>query len=193
MVVEKKKDVSSGCIKITKGPWIVHRTTKDGGVATRYRFPSERERQNNKLRERKRRAVAKKIFAGIREHGNYKLPMQADNNDLLKALCEEAGWHVDDDGTITRKQNSMPEMPNLISNESSQVSIEDQLGTGDEDYCNCNNQMGTEYGVLHQKSLMKRIKQGMKILTSHSHFHFQVHQPILSEEERISISETKLN
>ena len=35
MVVEKKKDVSSGCIKITKGPWIVHRTTKDGGVASR--------------------------------------------------------------------------------------------------------------------------------------------------------------
>ncbi|KAK0584527.1 hypothetical protein LWI29_014598 [Acer saccharum] len=155
MVVEKKKDVSSGCIKITKGPWIVHRTTKDGGVASRYRFPSERERLNNKLRERKRRAVAKKIFAGLRDHGNYKLPVQADNNDLLKALCEEAGWHVDDDGTINRKQNSMPEMPNLISNESSQVSIEDQSGSGDEDYCNCNNHMGAEeYGGVYASKIV---------------------------------------
>ncbi|KAI9153388.1 hypothetical protein LWI28_010640 [Acer negundo] len=155
MVVEKKKDVSSGCIKITKGPWIVHRTTKDGGVASRYRIPSERERQNNKLRERKRRAVAKKIFAGLRDHGNYKLPIQADNNDLLKALCEEAGWHVDDDGTINRKQNSMPEMPSLISNETYQVSIEDQSGSGDEDYCNCNNHMDAEeYGGVYASKIV---------------------------------------
>ncbi|GAV76883.1 DUF822 domain-containing protein [Cephalotus follicularis] len=102
MVIEKKKALR-GCIKTSKGPWIVHRPTKDGGVVTKYRFPSDRERDNNKQRECKRRAVTRKIFAGLREHGNYKLPKHADNNDLLKALCEEAGWRVGEDGTVCRK------------------------------------------------------------------------------------------
>ena len=47
--------------------------------------------------------MAQKIFAGLKEHGNYNLPKHADSNDLLKALCEEAGWHVDEDGTIYKK------------------------------------------------------------------------------------------
>ncbi|KAL5740309.1 hypothetical protein ACOSQ2_029489 [Xanthoceras sorbifolium] len=131
VVDEKKNNVPRGCIKITKGPWIVHRTTKRGGVATKYRFPSEREHQNNRQRERKWRAVTKKIFARLQEHGNYKLPKQADNNDLLKALCKEAGWHVEEDGTIYRKQKFMSEISSLLSMEFSQVSIEDQ--SGDED------------------------------------------------------------
>lgn len=102
MVVEKKMGVLGGCTKITRGPWIVHKTTKNG-VVTKYRFPSEQERENNKQRERKRRAVTNNIFAGLREHGNYMLPKYADNNDLLKALCEEAGWHVEEDGSIYKK------------------------------------------------------------------------------------------
>lgn len=105
MADEKKKAVK-GCIKTSKGPWIVHRTTKNGGIVTKYRFPTDRERQNNKQRERKRRAVAKNIFAGLRQHGNYNLPKHADSNDLLKALCEEAGWHVEEDGTIYRRVKS---------------------------------------------------------------------------------------
>ena len=50
----------------------------DGGVAERsqmclQRLPTVKERENNKRRERKRRAIAAKIFSGLRAHGNYKL------------------------------------------------------------------------------------------------------------------------
>ncbi|KAF7825493.1 protein BZR1-like protein 2-like [Senna tora] len=92
-----------GCIKTSKGPWIVRRITKDGVISQHYRFPSERERQNNKAREQKRRSIARRIFAGLKAHGNYILPKHADTNDLLKALCEEAGWIVEEDGTIYKK------------------------------------------------------------------------------------------
>lgn len=92
-----------GCIKTSKGPWIVRRITKRGGVTHHYRFPSERERQDNKEREKKRRGITRKIFAGLRAHGNYKLPKHPNTNDLLKALCDEAGWHVEEDGTIYKK------------------------------------------------------------------------------------------
>ncbi|KAK6943429.1 BES1/BZR1 plant transcription factor, N-terminal [Dillenia turbinata] len=104
-MAEEKKSILRGCIKTTQGPWLVHRTSRDGGIVTKYRFPSEREPLNNKQRERNRRAVTHKIFAGLRAHGNYQLPKYADNNDLLKALCEEAGWQVAEDGTISRNQN----------------------------------------------------------------------------------------
>lgn len=99
----KKNELLHGCIKGTQGPWIVHRPTKDGHLVTSYRFPSVSERQKNMARERKRRAMARKIFAGLREHGKYQLPKHADSNDLLKALCMEAGWLVGDDGTVYGK------------------------------------------------------------------------------------------
>ncbi|CAH9137931.1 unnamed protein product [Cuscuta epithymum] len=67
------------------------------------RLPSWKERENNKRRERRRRAIAAKIFAGLRMYGNYKLPKHCDNNEVLKALCKEAGWIVEDDGTTYRK------------------------------------------------------------------------------------------
>lgn len=47
--------------------------------------------------------MAARIFAGLRAHGNYRLPKHADHNEVLKALCAEAGWHVDEDGTIYRQ------------------------------------------------------------------------------------------
>ncbi|KAM3344333.1 hypothetical protein P3S68_026425 [Capsicum galapagoense] len=136
MVEDNKINGVRGCIKTSRGPWLVHRTTKDGSVVTRFRYPSDRERQKNKQREQNRRAVAHKIFAGLRAHGNYKLPKHADTNDLLMALCEEAGWHVEDDGTIYRK-NPMKDMPRLI--DSTQVSLEDQNNDGD--YCKCEDQI----------------------------------------------------
>ncbi len=37
-------------------------------------MPTWRERENNKRRERRRRAIAAKIFSGLRAYGNYKLP-----------------------------------------------------------------------------------------------------------------------
>ncbi|KAJ4912636.1 BES1/BZR1-like protein 3 [Raphanus sativus] len=67
------------------------------------RTPTWKERENNKRRERRRRAIAAKIFAGLRIHGNFKLPKHCDNNEVLKALCNEAGWTVEEDGTTYRK------------------------------------------------------------------------------------------
>ncbi|PSS05937.1 BES1/BZR1 protein [Actinidia chinensis var. chinensis] len=67
------------------------------------RLPSWKERENNKRRERRRRAIAAKIFGGLRMYGNYKLPKHCDNNEVLKALCDEAGWTVEPDGTTYRK------------------------------------------------------------------------------------------
>uniref|UniRef100_A0A2P2QMB4 Protein BZR1 homolog n=1 Tax=Rhizophora mucronata TaxID=61149 RepID=A0A2P2QMB4_RHIMU len=67
------------------------------------REPSWRERENNRRRERRRRATAAKIFAGLRAQGNYNLPKHCDNNEVLKALCAEAGWIVEPDGTTYRK------------------------------------------------------------------------------------------
>ncbi|KAL3826160.1 hypothetical protein ACJIZ3_022189 [Penstemon smallii] len=113
------KNSIRGCIKTSKGPWLVHRTTKNGSVVTKYRFPTDRERHNNKERERRRRSVANKIFAGLRAHGNFNLPKHADSNDLLKALCEEAGWHVEEDGTLHRKErvSKMPSLTDIVDSQ----------------------------------------------------------------------------
>ncbi|KAH9618037.1 hypothetical protein KSS87_014834 [Heliosperma pusillum] len=67
------------------------------------RKPSWRERENNRRRERRRRAIAAKIFSGLRAQGNFNLPKHCDNNEVLKALCAEAGWIVEPDGTTYRK------------------------------------------------------------------------------------------
>ncbi|CAH1443601.1 unnamed protein product [Lactuca virosa] len=67
------------------------------------RMPTWKERENNKRRERRRRAISAKIFAGLRMYGNYKLPKHCDNNEVLKALADEAGWTVESDGTTYRK------------------------------------------------------------------------------------------
>ncbi|XP_010521471.1 PREDICTED: BES1/BZR1 homolog protein 1-like [Tarenaya hassleriana] len=74
-------------------------TAAGGGART----PTWKERENNKRRERRRRAVAAKIFAGLRAQGNFRLPKHCDNNEVLKALCADAGWIVEDDGTTYRK------------------------------------------------------------------------------------------
>ncbi|KAL0289554.1 UNVERIFIED_CONTAM: BES1/BZR1protein 4 [Sesamum calycinum] len=74
------------------------------------RMPSWKERENNKRRERRRRAIAAKIFAGLRLYGNYKLPKHCDNNEVLKALCDEAGWTVEADGTTYRKCSCNPSL-----------------------------------------------------------------------------------
>ncbi|KAJ0971463.1 hypothetical protein J5N97_019422 [Dioscorea zingiberensis] len=66
-------------------------------------MPTWKERENNKRRERRRRAIAAKIYAGLRMYGNYKLPKHCDNNEVLKAVCAEAGWTVEEDGTTYRK------------------------------------------------------------------------------------------
>lgn len=107
VMTDRSNAALRGCIKTSKGPWAVRRTTRNGGTVTKYRYPSDRERLNNKQRERNRRAVAHNIFAGLRAHGNYQLPKNADTNDLLRALCKEAGWNVGEDGTVYRKVFSL--------------------------------------------------------------------------------------
>ncbi|XP_004309626.1 PREDICTED: BES1/BZR1 homolog protein 4-like isoform 2 [Fragaria vesca subsp. vesca] len=72
-------------------------------MTTGTRMPTWKERENNKKRERRRRAIAAKIYSGLRMYGNYKLPKHCDNNEVLKALCNEAGWTVEEDGTTYRK------------------------------------------------------------------------------------------
>ncbi|CAL5205335.1 unnamed protein product [Lathyrus oleraceus] len=72
-------------------------------AANSRRKPSWRERENNRRRERRRRAIAAKIYAGLRSQGNYNLPKHCDNNEVLKALCVEAGWTVEEDGTTYRR------------------------------------------------------------------------------------------
>lgn len=87
----------------TIGFWF--RMASDGATsgATSRRKPSWRERENNRRRERRRRAIAAKIYSGLRSQGNYNLPKHCDNNEVLKALCAEAGWFVEEDGTTYRK------------------------------------------------------------------------------------------
>ncbi|CDP06431.1 unnamed protein product [Coffea canephora] len=141
-----------GCIKSSKGPWVVRRTTRNGGTVTKYRYPSDRERLNNKQRERNRRGVAHKIFAGLRAHGNYQLPKNADSNDLLKALCEEAGWHVEDDGTVYRK-TSMVEEPSLIKMDSYAVGMPHKLEAAG--YCTCKEAIASSFaGECRQRNLV---------------------------------------
>ncbi|CAN6271432.1 unnamed protein product [Urochloa humidicola] len=67
------------------------------------RTPSAEERENNRQRERRRRSVAANIYFGLRAYGNYTLPRNCDNNEVLKALCREAGWVVEPDGTTYRR------------------------------------------------------------------------------------------
>ncbi|XP_019156230.1 PREDICTED: protein BRASSINAZOLE-RESISTANT 1-like isoform X2 [Ipomoea nil] len=77
-------------------------TGAGGGSGSGRRKPSWRERENNRRRERRRRAMAAKIYTGLRAQGNYNLPKHCDNNEVLKALCAEAGWIVEPDGTTYR-------------------------------------------------------------------------------------------
>ncbi|KAL8130862.1 protein BRASSINAZOLE-RESISTANT 1-like [Apium graveolens] len=79
-----------------------------GGGGGGRRKPSWRERENNRRRERRRRAIAAKIYAGLRAQGNFNLPKHCDNNEVLKALCAQAGWIVEPDGTTYPKGSRPP-------------------------------------------------------------------------------------
>ncbi|CAI5496266.1 unnamed protein product [Closterium sp. Naga37s-1] len=74
---------------------------REGGLGDASRL-TESEKEKTKLRERQRRAITTKIFAGLRKYGGYNLPPRADINDVLRALAAEAGWVVESDGTTYR-------------------------------------------------------------------------------------------
>ncbi|MQM19744.1 hypothetical protein Taro_052755 [Colocasia esculenta] len=103
-----------GCIKTSRGPWVVRRMGRDGRERTSLRRPSDQERRKNQQRERRRRMVAGRIFECLRAQAGFSLPKHSDQNDVLKALCEQAGWHVEEDGTIYRKRclANVPPTPN---------------------------------------------------------------------------------
>ena len=94
------------------GWWGCRKMTSDGATSATVtrRKPSWRERENNRRRERRRRAIAAKIFTGLRAQGNFNLPKHCDNNEVLKALCVEAGWTVEEDGTTYRKVLNSPSL-----------------------------------------------------------------------------------
>ncbi|KAL7090342.1 hypothetical protein ACP275_12G034800 [Erythranthe tilingii] len=78
------------------------------GDSSTGRLSTWKERETNKRRERKRRAIAAKIYAGLRAQANFKLPKHCDNNEVLKALCAQSGWVVEEDGTTYRKGHKPP-------------------------------------------------------------------------------------
>ncbi|GJP73825.1 hypothetical protein CLOP_g4505 [Closterium sp. NIES-67] len=88
-----------------------NRPTQSNRGMTAQRLPTWKERENNKRRERRRRAIAAKIFTGLRTYGNFDLPKHCDNNEVLKAVCKEAGWIVEEDGTTYRKGQPRPQQP----------------------------------------------------------------------------------
>ncbi|KAI3959216.1 hypothetical protein MKW92_007314 [Papaver armeniacum] len=92
------------------------------GGSSSGRLPTWKERENNKRRERRRRAIAAKIYAGLRAMGNYKLPKHCDNNEVLKALCSEAGWIVEEDGTTYRKGCKPPPQNDNMAGTSTNIS-----------------------------------------------------------------------
>ncbi|KAF8111449.1 hypothetical protein N665_0076s0418 [Sinapis alba] len=92
-------------------------STSAAAAAAARRKPSWRERENNRRRERRRRAIAAKIYTGLRGQGDYNLPKHCDNNEVLKALCSEAGWIVEEDGTTYRKGCCRP-LPGSSQNQS---------------------------------------------------------------------------
>lgn len=79
------------------------RTGSRGRCASASRRGRPERENNNQRRERRRRVVASRIFAGLRRYGNYALPRHYDNNVVLMALCEDAGWTVEADGTTYRR------------------------------------------------------------------------------------------
>lgn len=88
----------------------------DGAISTRMsqRKASWRDRENNKRRERRRRAIAAKIYSGLQAQGNFNLPKHRDNNETLKALYTKAGWcvkeawlRVDGGGTVEKEKKGM--------------------------------------------------------------------------------------
>ena len=117
-----------GCIRSTRGPWTVRRQGRGGAVTTSLRHPTPRERENNRQRERRRRQVATRIYAGLRANAGYALPKHADQNDVLRALCAEAGYLVDDDGNVTRCHEVSIDRPLDLENIRKYTLLVRQLG-----------------------------------------------------------------
>ncbi|CAN4075834.1 unnamed protein product [Withania somnifera] len=83
-----------------------------GGATNKSRKEREKEKERTKLRERHRRAITSRMLAGLRQYGNFPLPVRADMNDVLAALARQAGWTVEPDGTTFRQSPNPNPNPN---------------------------------------------------------------------------------
>ncbi|KAM1292531.1 hypothetical protein ACFX2I_019476 [Malus domestica] len=61
---------------------------------------SESEKENNKMRERQRRAITTKIFHGLCKHDGYRLSLRGDINEVL--------WHLVEPNDTTYRPPNAP-------------------------------------------------------------------------------------
>ncbi|KAE8682262.1 Uroporphyrinogen decarboxylase [Hibiscus syriacus] len=73
----------------------------------------EIEKERTKLRKRNRRAFTRRLLAGLRQYGDFSLPVRSDMNAVLAALAREVGWTVESDGTTYRHCPSHHNQQNL--------------------------------------------------------------------------------
>ncbi|XP_009589916.1 beta-amylase 8 [Nicotiana tomentosiformis] len=90
-------------------------TNAAAGATNKSRKEREKEKERTKLRERHRRAITSRMLAGLRQYGNFPLPVRADMNDVLAALARQAGWTVEPDGTTYRQSPPPPNNNNAAS------------------------------------------------------------------------------
>lgn len=90
-------------------------TNTAAGATNKSRKEREKEKERTKLRERHRRAITSRMLAGLRQYGNFPLPVRADMNDVLAALARQAGWTVEPDGTTYRQSPPPPPNNNAAS------------------------------------------------------------------------------
>ncbi|XP_055819842.1 beta-amylase 8 isoform X4 [Solanum dulcamara] len=91
------------------------------GTINKSRKEREKEKERTKLRERHRRAITSRMLAGLRQYGNFPLPVRADMNDVLAALARHAGWTVEPDGTTFRQSPPPPPPPPPTTNNASNM------------------------------------------------------------------------
>ncbi|KAE8671536.1 Omega-hydroxypalmitate O-feruloyl transferase [Hibiscus syriacus] len=73
----------------------------------------EIEKERTKLLKRNRRAFTRRLLAGLRQYGDFSLPVRSDMNAVLAALAREAGWTVESDDTTYRHCPSRHNQQNL--------------------------------------------------------------------------------
>ncbi|CAA2986261.1 BES1 BZR1 homolog 4-like, partial [Olea europaea subsp. europaea] len=61
-------------------------------------------------------------------YGSYKLPKHYDNKEVLKALCNETGWIVEEDGIFYRMSNHNNQGRRRMRGRTFRAEREDNIG-----------------------------------------------------------------